>query len=279
MTALFNSVAQVSSISSGLCDLLALEVHPLHRLLKVEYTGGTATPYLGYVEVNLQVPGIKGYNEDILFLVILTTTYCGKVPVVVRSKIIDQAMGMMTKWELTRATVIWKQVHFGVVMSGLLQLPHTDSKEDREVGKEVTPSPSSDLAASRGFCLDDAQGPVHTNQKVTISPFGTVSIHGDTGIWGSCMRVSTSPPVVCLCGTNCHLQGVAPGILLSSSLSKKHEYLPHRSPHQGHCWQGHSCQSGTASGPSNGDFRRVHPWPTEGMEPGSSESPGPQGVA
>ena len=47
-------------------------------------------------------------------------------------------MGMMTKGELTRATVTWKQAHFGVVMFGLLQLPQTDSKEDGEVRKGVT---------------------------------------------------------------------------------------------------------------------------------------------
>ena len=62
----------------------------------------------------------------------------------VGSKIIDQAMGMMTKGELMRATVTWKQAHLSAVMSGLLQLLHADSKGDGEVGKEITPSPRSD---------------------------------------------------------------------------------------------------------------------------------------
>ena len=74
------------------------------------------------------MPGIKGDSEDVLLLVILTTTYSEKVPVVVRSKIIDWVMGMMTKGELARATVTWKQAYFGAVMSGLLQLPCTDLK-------------------------------------------------------------------------------------------------------------------------------------------------------
>ena len=98
MTALIDSGVQVSSISCGYCDLLALMVHPLGRLLALEGTGGSAIPYLGYIEVNLQIPVIKGYNEDVLLLVILT--YSEKVLVVVTSKITDWAMGMMAKGEL-----------------------------------------------------------------------------------------------------------------------------------------------------------------------------------
>ena len=62
-------------------------------------------------------------------------------------------------------------------------------KEDREEGKEVTPFPVSNPVASRGFCLDDVWGPVHTTQKLTIPLFGTVSLHGHTGVWGHCMQV------------------------------------------------------------------------------------------
>ena len=53
VTALIDLGAQVSSIKSGFCDLLPLEVHPLGRLLQLESTGGSVIPYLGYVEVKL----------------------------------------------------------------------------------------------------------------------------------------------------------------------------------------------------------------------------------
>ena len=92
---------------------------PLDRLLELEGTRGSAIPYCGYVEVNLQILGTRGYNEDVLLLVILTKTYSEKVPVMVGSKIIDRAMGMITKGELARATVTWRQAHFGAFMSGL----------------------------------------------------------------------------------------------------------------------------------------------------------------
>ena len=102
VTALIDSGAQVSSISSGFCDLLALVVQPLGRMLELGGTGGSVISYMGNMEVNLQIPGIKSYNEDILLLVIPTMTYSEKVLVMVRSEIIDWAVEMMTKGELTR---------------------------------------------------------------------------------------------------------------------------------------------------------------------------------
>ena len=122
---------------------------------------------------------MQSYNEDVLLLVIPTTTYSEKV--LVGSKIIDCMMGMMTKGELVGATVTWRQAHFGASMSGSLHLPCTTSKEDGEVGKEVSPSPSSNPAASRRFCLHEVWGPAHTTQKVTIPPFRTVIFHSHTG--------------------------------------------------------------------------------------------------
>ena len=88
VTTLIDSGAQVSSMSCCFCEQMALTVHPLDWLLEVEGTGGSAIPYLGYVEVYLQISGIRVYREVILLLVILTTTYSEKVLVMVGSKII-----------------------------------------------------------------------------------------------------------------------------------------------------------------------------------------------
>ena len=125
MIALINMGEHISSMKSTFYKQMALKVYPLNRLLELRGTGGSAIPYLGVVEVNLQIPGVKGYNRDILLLVILTITYSEKVPVMVGSMIIDRAKGIITKGELVRATMTWKQADFGTVASGLLQLPHT----------------------------------------------------------------------------------------------------------------------------------------------------------
>ena len=96
---LIDSRAQVSNISVQLCKDLDLEIQPLGWLLKFEGTGGAAIVYLRFVEVNLQILGIRGYNEDVLLLAIPTMAYTERVLVMVGSKIIDRALSCMTVGE------------------------------------------------------------------------------------------------------------------------------------------------------------------------------------
>ena len=99
-----------------MCKDLALPIQPLGQLLELEGTGGAAIPYLGFVEVNLKIPGIRNYNEDVLLLVIPTMTYSKMVPVVVGSKVINKALSLMTVGKLAPATMTWRQAHSGAVM-------------------------------------------------------------------------------------------------------------------------------------------------------------------
>ena len=138
MTVVIDSGDQVSSISSQFCKDLALQIQPLGWVLELEapqdslpdprpklmsMKGGI--PYLWFIEVNLQIPGIKNYNEDMLLLVIPAMTYSEKIPVMVGSKIIDRAMRIITKVEFMKVTTTWKQALFRPVMSRSLQLPCT----------------------------------------------------------------------------------------------------------------------------------------------------------
>ena len=100
VAALVDLGAQISNISAQLCEDLGLEIQPLGWLLELEGTGGAAIPYLGFVEVNLQILGIRGYNEDVLLFAIPTMAYAEGVPVMVGSKIIDRALSCMTVGEL-----------------------------------------------------------------------------------------------------------------------------------------------------------------------------------
>ena len=61
-------------------------------------------PYFGYVEVNLQIPGIRGYNWDVMLLVISNMTYAEKVPVMVGSKNYWQGNGDNYKGKLAMVT-------------------------------------------------------------------------------------------------------------------------------------------------------------------------------
>ena len=97
-----------------------MQIQPLGSLLELEGTGGSTIPYLRYIEVNLQILVIRNYNKDVLLLLIPTMTYSEKILVMVGSKIVDQAMKVITKGELTKVTTTWKQVHFRALMSGVI---------------------------------------------------------------------------------------------------------------------------------------------------------------
>ena len=84
---------------------------------------------------------------------------------------------MMTKGELKKAATMWRQAHFGVVMSGSLQLSHTNPSKTGMEEEVSHSSHGSDPVEVQKFRLDDVKGPVCTNQKVTIPPFGTFSVH------------------------------------------------------------------------------------------------------
>ena len=188
-TALIDLGAQLSSKSSQFCEELALWIQSLGQLFELEGTGGAAIP-LPWVHGG-QPPeiGIANYNKGLLLLVIPTMTYSEMVPVMVGSKIIDKTLSLMTKGELAKATMTWRQGHFGAFMAGPLQLSHTSFNKSG-VEEEVShPSQSSGPVEVRKFCFNDIRGLVCTTWNVTIPPFGTVSVHANSSVKGHCMWV------------------------------------------------------------------------------------------
>ena len=207
-----------SSVSFGFCKWMALKVCLLDRPLELDGTGGSAIPYLGYVEVNLQIPGIEGYNEDILLLVIPTMTCSERVPVMVGSRIIDRVMGMITNGELVRATMTWKQAHFSDIMSELLQLPHR------------SPWPYSAQGILSGWCPGAC--PYHTvshhspiwDHQYTWQNTHLRALHvGPCACW-----VSMGPPATHFIDPNHYIWGVTPQLILGANLFEEPEWPPHR---------------------------------------------------
>ena len=107
VTALVDLGAQVSNISAQLCKEIGLEIQTLGQLLELEGTGDAAIPYLRFVEVNLQIPRIRGYNEDVLLLAIPPQPMLREFWSWWVQKIIDRALSCMTAGEVAHATVTW----------------------------------------------------------------------------------------------------------------------------------------------------------------------------
>ena len=169
VTALIDSGGQISSASYEFCEQIALKVYPLDWLLELEGTRGSAIPYLGYVEANLQIPGIRGYNKDILLLVIPITAYSVKVLVMVGYKIIDRVMGVIMKgelggqlWPVNRPTLVWLCLGH----SSWPTKAQGDGGAERGDNSSVAPAPT----APKEFYLD-IQGHICTTQRVNTSPY------------------------------------------------------------------------------------------------------------
>ena len=73
--ALIDNGAMISMISKGYCDEHGYEIQPLDWLVPIEGSGGADVPYLGYVEVRMQIPGISCFDQDVIMLISHTTTH------------------------------------------------------------------------------------------------------------------------------------------------------------------------------------------------------------
>ena len=79
--ALIDSGAQLSTMSESLVQALRLPIHKLNNLIEAKVSGGGTTPYTGYVEARLTIPGIKQMDKDSLFMVTNDSPYTQRVPI------------------------------------------------------------------------------------------------------------------------------------------------------------------------------------------------------
>ena len=73
-------------------------------------------------------------------------------------------------------------------MSGLLQLSHSSSEK---LAKQNLPGESDPVEVWK-YQLDGVKGAVCTTQKVTIPPFQTMTLKGNAGVKGHCIRCLSS---------------------------------------------------------------------------------------
>jgi transposase InsO family protein len=90
--ALLDTGSMISTISETYCRKLGLRVLPLDELITVEAAGGHKLPYLGYTEVNLELPDPIRMSTDALFLVVPTTKYHERVPVLIGTNVLSAVL-------------------------------------------------------------------------------------------------------------------------------------------------------------------------------------------
>ena len=142
---------------------------------------------------------------------------------------------MITKGELMKVTMTWRQAHFGAVMSGLLQIPHTGSNGTR-VKKEVIHSSWGVTLWGEGIQLGQCQRPCPHHTEGLHPP---IQYHKcacqfqcqRTLCLGACAHgTNARSPVACSSGANGDLQRTTSGVLKGTCLSAQCRSPFHRHP-------------------------------------------------
>ena len=116
-------------------------------------------PYLGYIEVRMQIPGINSFDQDVLMLVGHTAThYHKKVPIQVGSRIIDQIVRNLMEEELKSLSQSWKLAYISTILS------------------------KSSWVSDKEFDLDQVKGKVVVTKKVVVPAFQTLIVKGLTKV-------------------------------------------------------------------------------------------------
>ena len=155
--ALIDSGAQLSMMSKSLVQALKLLVHRLNTLIEAETSVDGISPYVGYIEARLAIPGIAKMDKDSLFMVSNDSPYTKRVPLQIGTLHIQEALELATKEETEALPQAWETANFP---------PQTLVK--------------SDILKEPEFDLDQVKGHIKLTKSITIGPFQTVHASGLT---------------------------------------------------------------------------------------------------
>ena len=104
---LVDSGAQIFAISNALHMKLDLPVSQLPDEVNFVGFGGVTFKNKGYTRIRLRIPGIKGFDKDVLLFVQPDSDYTKNVPVLLGTNIIDFILEHITTEELNSLEPIW----------------------------------------------------------------------------------------------------------------------------------------------------------------------------
>ena len=144
---------------------------PLHDLvdhpLNLVGLGGTKTHPLGFVILRVQVKEIAGYDEDVVFLVVLDESeFAQRVPIVVRTCMLGRIVNMIKEGEMDRLSTPWVVVR----ASSLLNQWGTVVEDQGVVGDGPI---EHGAVASQLLVGQDVDEPVYIKENVKLGPFQT----------------------------------------------------------------------------------------------------------
>ena len=163
---LLDSGAQMSTITIIQAKTMGLQIQSLESMLDIEGGGGITIPYIGYVEVNLQIPEIKNYKEDVLMMVMNDSRYGDRVPFAIGTIHLHAALEKMTKEEWDKMTLPWQSI--------------------------ALPAKASKISGMENFSLDSVGGDVKVCKTTIVPPFSTTFVKGKSSVRGHYKRVNVA---------------------------------------------------------------------------------------
>ena len=163
---LLDSGAQMSTITISQAKKINLEIHSLDNLLDIEGSGGVSVPYIGYVEVNLKIPEVKAYNEDVLMMVMNDSRYGDVIPFAIGTIHTHAALEVITDNEWKNLSLAWKSA--------------------------ALPAYASKATKMENFNLDSVKGDIKMHKAMILPPFSTTFVKGRSTIRGHHKRINVA---------------------------------------------------------------------------------------
>ena len=244
VTALLDTGSQVTHVSHDYCVANGIDINPIAKLVNIEGTGGDSIEYVGYAEASLSLPmGSHTFNIDALLLVLPTTEYLKKVPVSIGTTITDVVVDYINQHKPDNMSKSWKVVCCATHTRKLIQA-----------------QPNSKRA-------------VKTTKPVTLPPFSTIVVKGNTKFKSHGMRlnlIAESPMVPSYhLGYSVHLPTV-PWSLAPAGISRVEESVGKAHYHSSRSVVGHlqqaTIQKVHASGSKQGPTDKGGAWVSRSIE-------------
>ena len=108
-TELLDSGSQLSAISWTWVKKLKLEPKQLQSILQIEGSGGLEVPYLEYVEVQLKIPEVKAFDQDMLLLIVPDSAHTQYSPITLGTLHIYMVIKLATEKELKTLNKQWQR--------------------------------------------------------------------------------------------------------------------------------------------------------------------------
>ena len=111
VTALLDTGSQVTHISEAFGQANNFQIHPLDKLVEIEGIGGDLIKYIGYIEATLILHlGSHSFETEALLMVLPSTDYQQRVPVVIGTTVTDMAVEYIGKFKPENLSKSWKAV-------------------------------------------------------------------------------------------------------------------------------------------------------------------------